>query len=90
MGYDVTGLGLLCFPLLTLASFGVCVCLSGCRLGSLAFLDLFLSYAKTENFIRTFHSGRISSCNCHIKMLCLNKIRPDGFRVINSTYLSKT
>lgn len=77
MGHDVTGLGLLCFPLLTLALFGVCGCLSDCGLANLAFLDLFLLCAKTENFIRTFHLGNISSCNNHFKMLLVNRIRPD-------------
>lgn len=42
MGYDVTSFGLLCFPLLTLALFGVCGCLCGIGVASLAFLDLFL------------------------------------------------
>lgn len=50
MGYDVTSLGLLCFPLLTLALFGVCGCLAGCGLANLAFVDMFLLRAKTGNF----------------------------------------
>lgn len=40
-GYDVPSLGLLCFPLLTLALFGVCGCLCGSGVANLAFLDLF-------------------------------------------------
>lgn len=77
MGYDVTSLRLLCFLLLTLALFGVCGCLSGCELANLAFLDLFLLRAKTENFIRTFQFGSFSSRNYHVKMLCVNKERLD-------------
>lgn len=78
MGHGVTGFGLLCFPLLTLALFGVCGCLCGFGVARLAFLGTcFFNMAKTGNFIRTFYLECNFLCDYYFKMLFINKIKPD-------------
>lgn len=55
MGHGVTGFGLLCFSLLTLALFGVCGCLCGFGVASLAFLGIcFFNMPRLETLLGLF------------------------------------
>lgn len=55
MGHGVTGFGLLCFPLLTLALFGVCGCLCGFGVASLAFFGTcFFDMPRLETLLGLF------------------------------------
>lgn len=67
-GHDVTGFGLLYFPLLTLALCGVCGCLCGFLSDSLRFVSLF-NTPSLKPPLGLFIFGWISPCDQYLGML---------------------